>query len=88
MERKLLTAAEIAGLDDIIPYDKGLIEEAVKEHGGGPAESQDTQLRMALRGYLARLFLDLVPDDKLRNEADGTAASFADGWEWCIEHGQ
>lgn len=87
MERKLLTAEEFAGLGDIIPHDKGLIEAAVMEHGGGSLESPDTVLRKAIRGFLAQQFLDLVPDDHLRNEAGGDAAAFVDGWEWCLEHG-
>ena len=87
MERKLLTAEELAHLDDIIPHDKGLIEAVVNQHGGGSAESPDTVLRKAIRGCLAQQFLDLVPDGKLRNEASGDAAAFADGWEWCLEHG-
>ena len=87
MERKLLTKGELGALDGIIPYDKGLIEVAVMEHAGKTLESPDSQLRKAARGYLAQQFLDLVPDDKLRNEAGGDAASFADGWEWCLEHG-
>ena len=87
MERKLLTAEDLAGLDGIIPHDKGLIEWAVMEYGGASSESKDTQLRKSIRGFLAQQFLDLVPDDHLRNEAGGDAAAFVDGWEWCLEHG-
>ena len=84
---KLLTAEELAHLDGIIPHDKGLIKAVVAQHGGGCAESLDTQLRKGIRGFLSQQFLELVPDDHLRNEAGGIAAAFADGWLWCLEHG-
>ena len=89
MERKLLTVEELVVLEGISAEDKVLIEAAVMDSGGEQAESPNTLLRLAIRGYLAQEFLDEnEPDDQLRKELDGDAASFADGWAWHEEHGQ
>ena len=88
MERKLLTAEELKALDGISAEDKELIEVEVIDEGGGREEGTDTLLRQALRGFLAQHFLDIEPDEELRNSLDGDAAAFVDGWVWCSEHGQ
>ena len=82
MERKLLTAAELAGLDEISAEDKALIEEKVTDAGGCPQEGPDDVLRMAVRGYLATTFIEIKPDANSRSNLSDTAATFADGWAW------
>lgn len=83
MERKLLTSDELEALDGISLEDKALIEEAI----GNLFDPDEPKACLALRGYLAREFLDSVPNDQLRKELDGDAASFVDGWDWCKEFG-
>ena len=55
---------------------------------GSSEEDPNNRLRMAARGFLVRMFIDLEPDEQTRNELDAVVATFVDGWAWCKEHGQ
>ena len=88
MARKLLTREELMQMPDISPEDKDLIEVHLRDVVGSPKEDPTNQLRMAARGFLARLFIDLEPDEQARNDLGATVATFVDGWTWCKEHGQ
>lgn len=88
MERKLLTSQDLMRLPNISPEDKGLIEVQIKDVLGSPSIDPDNRLRMAARGFLAKMFIDLEPDEQTREELDVTVSTFVDGWNWCKEHGQ
>ena len=88
MERKLLTREELMQLPNISPGDKDLIEVQLMDVVGSSEEDPNNRLRMAARGFLARMFIDLEPDEQTRNELDAVVATFVDGWVWCKEHGQ
>ena len=87
MERKLLTREELMQIPNISPEDKDLIEVHLMDVVVSPEEDQNNRLHMAARGFLAKMFIDLAPDEQNSNELDVTIATFVDGWNWCKEHG-
>jgi len=84
MENKPLTQMEFFSIpeDDITRADKELIEKQVLEIAGSKKESPNIPACMAMRGYLAKMWLDAEPDDDLREDAGMMAACFIDGWNW------
>jgi len=83
-----LTKEALEKREDILASDKALIEEAVREDGGGYKESPDIPLRQAIRGYLVQQMEESEVDDQLREDLAYSAASFADGWGAALEYQQ
>jgi len=84
MERKLLTTDDLEAIEGISAEDKALINQELETQFG----CDEGKECLATRGFLAQQFIDFGPDHKLREELDGIAAAFADGWNWCKEHGR
>jgi len=77
------TNEELQAMDEILPQDKQLITNIV-ETGAG-LDDNDIRVR-AIRGYLVGTLLDCEVDDELREELEGMAASFSDGWTGALEN--
>lgn len=87
MENKPLTQTEFFEIpeDDITRSDKELIEKVVLDIAGDKKGSPNVRACCAVRGYLAKMCLDVDPDDDFREELGMTAACFIDGWNWAKE---
>lgn len=79
---KLMTMDELEKRNDLLPKDKEIVEECIREYGGYHQEDPpDSLLKQAIRGYLVRLLDENIVNDTLRKELSSVAASFAEGWE-------
>lgn len=81
-----MTSAELQAISEheISASDKDLIETVVEAEVG----LNDNDLRVrALRGYLVNHFLEIYPDDRMRDTLLDTAAGFSDGWSYCLKYG-
>ncbi len=80
---KPMTEEELAAHDGISPEDKILIEAAVGQH----FDSRDADSRVvSLRGFLVGQWEELEADDKLREDLPMMAASWSDGWSFCLKY--
>lgn len=80
---KPMTKEQLAAHDGISPEDKELIEQTIDWVLG---EDDDLQSR-CLRAYLVALWEESEPDDQLRQEIGGDAASWLDGWSYGATYG-
>ena len=80
---KPLTQEELVMHDGISPEDKLLIEAEVGQHSNS---SEGPDRVNALRGYLVGLWDEMEPDDKLRADLEMMAASWSDGWSYCLKY--
>jgi hypothetical protein len=78
---KTMTEEELMVHPEISSEDKKLIKETVG------LISDPTACPDGLRGYLVTLFEENEVDDQFRSELGGAAASFVDGWSYCLEYG-
>lgn len=78
-----ISQEELRQMTNIRAVDKEAIEATVLEWGTDDRESVDSPLAKAMRGFLAGLFLEVVPDDTLEADIDKRAACFADGWQYA-----
>ena len=81
--QKPMTTEELIAHDGISPEDKALIEEEMGQHSDSTKGSARVN---ALRGYLVSLWEEMEPDDTLRRDLAGMAASWSDGWSYCLKY--
>lgn len=82
MENRI-TQGQLTQMSDIGDRDKEIIEDTVKDLGMNHEGDADSTLAQAMRAYLTRIFLEMVPDEFLRAGINIRAACFADGWEYA-----
>lgn len=82
---KSLTQEQLKQTSDISEADKELIEATVGDTGMDHDGDADSSLAKAMRAFLARLFLEVVPDEILREDIKMRAACFVEGWEYANE---
>lgn len=80
MKLLFMTSGQLQTRKWISEQDKKLIEETVGISG---EQGKKTE---ALRGYLVRIWRELVPDDNLRADIGAYAAAWCDGWSASQTH--
>ena len=80
---KPMTEAELAAHAGISPGDKRRIEELIGLYTDreDPEDQPDY-----LRAFLVRLFDENEVDQHFRDDLETNAASFTDGWLYCIDY--
>ncbi|GAJ16039.1 unnamed protein product [marine sediment metagenome] len=77
MTMEELRASEVEYLDE---EDKAFIEKAL----GSMEGEEETVKKRAMRGFLVSL---LSEAEYSHSELDDAAATWADGWEYCLKYG-